>query len=186
MLRRLGAALVAVPLLLAGCADDGDSDGGDENGAAVEFRRVVTSSPLAGGCHATGMACDAWARFSCPGEPEHLDGDLLMACGADDKADRPFLLGPAEIVGGVESAEAVDRERIDQWEVELRLEPGAAEEFAALTAELVPDSAQLAIVLDEEVVSAPAVQTEVTDGVIRLAGDYTEDDAERLADELDP
>ena len=180
------AALTVGALLLAGCADD-DPDGGDPPaGVPVEVRRVVTSSHLDGGCRASETACDAWADFRCPGEPRMIGGGLLMACGTDDDADQPYLLGAAEIVGGVESAEAICRERIDQWEVEVVLDAEATEAFAELTAELVPTSAQLAIVVDEEVVSAPAVQTEITDGVVRLAGDYTQADAETLADRIAP
>lgn len=191
----LGAVLGAV-LTLAGCADDGDDD---QDGSAaptttavppptrtpapVEFRRVITSSHLDGGCRADKATCDAWAGFGCPGEPQRL-GDELMACGAGDDADQPYLLAAAEIVGGVESARPAHREGAAQWEVEIELDPAATKAFALLTADLVPHSDQLAIVLDEVVVAAPAVQTRITDGRVRLAGDYTEAEAEALAGRL--
>lgn len=184
-MRRLGTALLAAALLLVGCADEGDD--GDQPGSAdpsVEVRRVVTSSQLDGGCRAGTVPCEAWEDFRCPGDPQELSDGLLMTCGAGDEEDQPYLLTAAEIVGGVASAEAVDRARIDQWEVEIELDTEGTARFADLTADLVPTSGQLAIVLDGTVVSAPAVQTIVTDGVIRLAGDYTRADAERLADQL--
>ncbi len=181
------AMLVAGTLLLSSCAaDTRERDGRPSAATPVEFRRVLSSSQLDGGCRTGAAVCGAWARFRCPGEPQRLSGDLLMACGVDDEADRPYLLAEAEIVGGVVSAEATRRERIDQWEVEVELDEDAADAFDELTAALVPTSAQLAIVLRGTVVSAPAVQTRVSDGVVRLAGDYAEADAESLAARIAP
>jgi preprotein translocase subunit SecD len=127
-----------------------------------------------------------WADFSCPGDAEHLDGDLLMACGTGKDADQPYLLAAPEIVDGVAGARAGNRRGAAQWEVELQLDEEATRAFAELTAELVRTYAPIGIVLDDVVLAAPAVQEPVSNGVVRLAGDYTEDEAEALADRLAP
>jgi preprotein translocase subunit SecD len=182
-MERVPLAALAAALLLTSCSDDkgGDPGAGD---APVEFRRVITSSQLDGACRAGASVCEAWGGFRCPGEPQQLEDGVLMACGTGDETDQPYLLSEPDFVGGVESAVALRRERIDQWEVEIELDAEATDAFADLTAALVPTYAQLAIVLDDTVLSAPAVQTPVTDGAIRLAGDYTEAEAESLADKL--
>lgn len=183
----LGAALVAGAVLLAGCSDP-DQDGDDSRPAEVpvEFRAVITSSHLEGGCQDDAAACEAWEGFECPGEPQQLSGDRVLACGTGDDADQGYLLAAASFVGGIADAEPANHQGAAQWEVEVELDNDATRSFAALTADLVPNSAQIAIVLDEEVLAAPAVQTEITDGVFRLAGDYTEEEAEALADRLEP
>lgn len=204
LVRRTAAVVAA--LVLAGCAGSGEDEGdggsrppsattgttGTARPVPVEFRRVITSSHLAGACVADGAgepsaeACAAWAGFDCPGAPLRLDGDVLMACGHGDEADQPYLLAAAEIVGGVESAVPAHRSGAAQWEVAVELEPAATTAFADLTADLVANSGQLAIVVDAVVVAAPAVQTEITDGQVRLAGDYTETEAHELAGRLAP
>ena len=184
-MERAPLAVLVAALLLTSCSDGQDGDPGAD-GAPVEFRKVITSSQLDGGCRTAEAVCAAWSGFRCPGEPEQLENDVLMACGTGDESDQPYLLSEADFIGGVESAAALRRERIDQWEVEIELDAEATDAFAELTADLVPDSAQVAIVVDDTVVSAPAVQTEVTDGVVRLAGDYTEAEAETLADRIAP
>lgn len=180
--RLLAVALAALVLPLAGCGDDSPTP--EPDGAQVEFRKVVTSSHLDGACRADAPTCAAWAGFTCPAEAVGLDGDLLMACGTGDDAERSFLLGAPEITGGVAGAEVRNRNGAAQWEVELHLDEDATRAFAALTAELVPTYAPMGIVLDGVVLAAPAVQEPVDDGVVRLAGDYTEEEAEELADLL--
>ncbi len=184
--RLLAAALVLpLGLALAGCGAD-DSPAPDTEEAPLELRKVVTSSHLDGACRADAAACEAWAGFSCPAEAVGLDDDLLMACGTGDESDQPFLLGAPEITGGVAAARTVHRSGAAQWEVELELDEDATEAFAALTAELVPTYAQIGIVLDGVVLAAPAVQEPVSDGLVRLAGDYTEEEARELAGRIAP
>jgi preprotein translocase subunit SecD len=183
--RFLAATLAALVLPLTGCGAD-DPPASDADRAPLELRKVVTSSHLDGACRADAATCEAWARFTCPGEAVELDDDLLMACGTSDDAERSFLLGAPEITGGVAEAEATHRNGTAQWVVELHLDEDAARAFAALTTELVSTYAPIGIVLDGVVLAAPAVQERVGDGVVRLAGDYTEDEAEELAEKLSP
>ena len=66
--------------------------------------------------------------------------------------------------------------------VSFRLEPAAAQRFTQLTRENV--GRQLAILLDEEVISAPRIDSEIPGGSGIITGSFTSQDAEDLAFKL--
>lgn len=57
--------------------------------------------------------------------------------------------------------------------------------FAAATADLAGENGKIVIILDGEVQSAPAVQTEITNGEVSITGDYTLEEAQNLKTILD-
>jgi SecD-like export protein len=76
---------------------------------------------------------------------------------------------------------------IDGWAIYLRLRTRDAAKFADLTGRLVGQRSphdQLAIVVKHRIVSAPEVQAKITDGYVRIMGDFTQQQAQHLADQI--
>ena len=61
------------------------------------------------------------------------------------------------------------------WTVNLDLDAEGTEAFAQATEDLAPTNGKIVIILDNEVNSAPAVQSEITDGQVQITGDYSQD-----------
>jgi SecD/SecF fusion protein len=85
---------------------------------------------------------------------------------------RPELTGQ-----DVAGARAVFEQR--GYEVSLRLTPSGAEAFRKVTRDYINN--RLAIVLDNEVVSAPNIQSEIPNGEAVITGNFTADEAKNLA-----
>ncbi|HZC59136.1 MAG TPA: protein translocase subunit SecD [Chthoniobacterales bacterium] len=85
---------------------------------------------------------------------------------------RPELTGQE-----VASARAVFEQR--GYEVSLRLTPSGAEAFRKVTRDYINN--RLAIVLDNEVVSAPNIQSEIPNGEAVITGNFTAEEAKNLA-----
>ena len=207
--RRSAAALAALATTLAlgvaGCGDgdddssDGsgssepdtsrgtdaaeDTDGADDSGGPIappQIRRVLetserpaapsdpTASPLPSDCAAVAQG---------PLDPA-AEG---VACDEDGVV---YRLGPAEITGGVEDAEA-ESDKNGGWLVMIELDDEAAATFEDLTTELAGTQQQMAIVSEAVVISAPIIQGAITDGKVQIAGDFTQDEARALADALE-
>jgi preprotein translocase subunit SecD len=68
------------------------------------------------------------------------------------------------------------------WVVTIDLTAGDAAVFERWTAE--NTGSQLAIVVDGEVVTAPVIQSAITGGSVQIAGNYTREEAEELAEAI--
>lgn len=66
------------------------------------------------------------------------------------------------------------------YAVNLKLDSEGTEEFATVSSELVSSNGQIAILLDGEVQSAPAVQSAITGGEVQITGNYTAEEANDL------
>lgn len=121
---------------------------------------------------------------------------LTEACSFDALADRKvwfldrdgqarYHLGPVEITGDRIAEAQAAYQTVSQtnlqagWIVTFRLTGEGADEFADITERLV--GKQLAIVLDEEVVSAPTIEEKIAGGSGRITGSFTEREAKDLA-----
>lgn len=71
------------------------------------------------------------------------------------------------------------------YAVNLRLNAEGTKKFAEVTKELAPTHGQIAIVLDGQVDSAPAVQSVISNGEVSITGNYTLDEAKQLKTVLD-
>ena len=71
------------------------------------------------------------------------------------------------------------------YAVNITLNSDGAKKFADITKVLAPTNGRIAIVLDGVVNSAPAVQSEITDGQVAITGNYTLDQAKELKTVLD-
>lgn len=66
------------------------------------------------------------------------------------------------------------------YAVNLSLDSAGASAFAQATADLAPTNGKIVIILDGEVQSAPAVQSEIPDGNVQITGGYTLEEAHSL------
>jgi len=125
-----------------------------------------------------------------------------MVCSADTRPtpslpDRPtvscdrttrqkYLLGPAALGGtSVDSASAeFSTASGSGWVVNLSFTPAGSAKFAQITGTLAQQTQpanQFAIVVDGDVLSAPAVMSAITGGKAQISGTFTKDDAQALA-----
>ncbi len=197
-LRGRTALFAAALALLAGCdgggSGDDDSDG---NGAGeptadapvLEFRKV--QARLAEGEevevideNAPDVGVRALDGLSCALTPEFLDDagfpGLIVTC--DDEGTR-YLLGPVEFTGKAVDAEA-SLPMDGSWGVSLELDDAGAAGLFELTTELAETFQPVAVMLDGQVLTAPSVGTPLEGGDIHIAGDFTEESAEDLAEDL--
>lgn len=94
-----------------------------------------------------------------------------------------YRLGPADVVGSdIAHAQAnFDQTTGSGWHVLLEMTNTGRDKWGAVTTELSAQQAQLAIVLDRRVESAPVVNTPITDGKAQITGQFTEQEAKDLA-----
>ncbi|SOD76560.1 protein-export membrane protein SecD [Streptomyces sp. 1222.2] len=145
--------------------------------AELAFRPVLSQLPTEskGTC---GAAADA-----SPSQP-------LTACGEQQGALSTYELGPVAVPGTdvSDAAADVDAARGGGWFVTLEFTSAGAKKFADVTGRLAQQTLpqnQFAIVLDGKVVSAPSVSTAITGGTAEISGDFTPQEAEALAANLD-
>jgi preprotein translocase subunit SecD len=126
-----------------------------------------------------------------PGAVQQADIEVT-ACSAPEAAttDDPsltfsykYLLQPATVLGSdVTSADVgTDQANLNQFVVNVQFSADGAEKWSALTTEGL--GSQVAIVLDNEVVSAPTIQ-EVSSNSTQISGEFTATEANQLADQL--
>lgn len=145
--------------------------------AELAFRPVLSQLPTQ-----DKGTCGAQADAS-PSQP-------LRACGEQQGALSTYELGPVAVPGTdvSDAAADVDAARGGGWFVTLEFTSAGAKKFADVTGRLAqqtPPQNQFAIVLDGTVVSAPSVSTAITGGTAEISGDFTPQEAEELAANLD-
>ena len=109
-------------------------------------------------------------------------GTQAVACDQTAK----YLLDVAKVAGtDVASAAAGIDPQTSQWEVNLSFTGTGQDKWTNLTSEAYDNGAQgqIAVVLDNQIVSAPATQG-VISGDTRISGGFTKDQATLLADQL--
>lgn len=138
------------------------------NPAAVTFRPVLTQT--------------ATTTQSCPTTRTQPDPkQQLTAC--DLKSTTKYTLDPA-VLDGTDVSNATFN--IDDsgggWQVNLTFTSQGTKTWANYTTHNI--SKQVAIVVDNQVVSAPTIEAAITDGNTEISGNFTRDDAEQLADRI--
>ena len=71
-----------------------------------------------------------------------------------------------------------ESETSNYYAVNITLDSAGSEAFAQATRELAPDHGKIVIVLDGQIQSAPAVQSEITGGQVSITGNYTLEQAQ--------
>ena len=184
-------AAVAVPVGLTQLGDDGDDGTGIDRGTASQ-PPAPPAGPAAFQVRVVGLtstvprrADPEWqelAAFTCPASPTAAPAaEAQLACDAEGTK---YLLGNAAVEGGVVSAQAIRAQGTIGWTVALQLDDEATGEFRDLTRELAGSPAQVALVLDGEVLSAPTIVSVIDSGQLQLGGDFTKTEASELAARL--
>jgi preprotein translocase subunit SecD len=103
----------------------------------------------------------------------------IVACDGDG---RKYLLDVATVTGtDIRSAKSAEDQGL--WTVTVALTADGQQRFTAVTRDLATDHGQLAIIVDETVVSAPTVQAEIP-GDLQISGAFTANQAKLLAAQL--
>jgi preprotein translocase subunit SecD len=107
--------------------------------------------------------------------------DYVTACSTDGTTK--YLLGPAVLEGtDVTNAAAGTRSTTGEWIVTLDLNSSGSAAWATFTAANV--GKQVAIVLDDRVVSAPNITTAINGGQTEISGSFNQTTATELANQL--
>ena len=137
--------------------------------------------------------------YDCPavlGDPNREDlpqDEAAIVC--DPEQGVKYIVGPVEVPGTdiadadygmVNTATGVST---NQWAVNLTFDGEGADKFREVTQRLTPfpegdPRKQFAIVLDGQVVSAPNSNAVITDGRAQISGNFTEESAAALAEQL--
>lgn len=118
-------------------------------------------------------------------------GEPIIACELDGSVK--YILGPVEVEGS-QISDATNGMRTTQsgattgeWAVNLEFNGAGTEEFADVTSRLngleSPQN-QFAIVLDNQVISAPQTLAVISDGKPEISGNFTQESSKTLADQL--
>ncbi|MGZ4590709.1 MAG: protein translocase subunit SecD [Actinomycetes bacterium] len=115
----------------------------------------------------------------------------LVTCSSD--GTEKYILGPAEVLGtdvkGASAGIGANSQGVStgEWEVNLDFTKSGRKKFADITRRLINETGdrnRFGIVLDGLVVSAPATQAAITDGRARITGNFTQAEANNLANVL--
>lgn len=119
--------------------------------------------------------------------------ELTFRRGADyevDPEDETSYIPTGEIVisgADVDSAEPgsqMTESREYEYVVKLVLNESGKAAFAAATTELAGSDTPISIWMDNTMISAPSVNTAITDGQAIITGDFTYESAKKLADQI--
>lgn len=196
---RQSAQMVFRPVLKTGTPNVADPET-----AVADLGTPANSSDTA---WLTQDVLDAYAKLDCT-DPANLTGSgsnngdptkPVAACSKDGSAK--YVLGPVEVFGkDIASASSGLRtsstgQITNEWAVNLELGGEGKAAFATVTQRLVeikadatavdPDTRnRFAIVLDGLVISAPGVNSAITDGRAEISGGFTRESALTLAQQL--
>ncbi|MBF1666280.1 MAG: protein translocase subunit SecD, partial [Rothia sp.] len=120
----------------------------------------------------------------------------MVACSTDGQ--EKYILGPVELSGSDISTASHSQETSGQgvttgrWAVNIQFNDAAREKFQNITSRLNAIRAQnandprarFAILLDGKVLSSPVSQAVISDGKPQITGNFTEQEAKALADQL--
>lgn len=118
--------------------------------------------------------------------------EAIIACDFDTGSK--YILGPMEISGDqIDSADHGMSQTptgvsASSWVVNIAFQDEGSDAFRDVTQRLTgmnPPQNQFAILLDGQIVSAPASQAVITDGRAQISGDFNEESAAQLAEQLE-
>lgn len=138
-----------------------------------------------------------FAELDCTDPANRTGGDsgpadeAIVACAQDGSAK--YILGPVELEGSHVTDASFGYEmsstgtQTNNLAVTIEFDDYGAEVFGQITSAITgqqPPYNQFAIVLDGLVLSAPESRTPVTDGRAQITGNFTQEEAETLANQL--
>ncbi|MEX2275512.1 MAG: protein translocase subunit SecD [Actinomycetota bacterium] len=160
--------------------------------ARLEEREVLeTLEPGLPGYEQAQVTCATLAQRETPScSFEGLaDREVVFQGEGDPATATKYRLGPVRITGeAIRKATAIfippgaQSGGTPGWQVEFQLTSEGKGQFGDVTTELV--GRQLAIILDQEVISAPSINEPITGGSGVITGDFTEQEARDLSTTL--
>jgi preprotein translocase subunit SecD len=197
------AAVTTAPASSAPAPDSLAAD--DTTSAAATTAAGTTAAPTSGDAATTSGSGSEGAVSSTPVTQEQAAAEYAtLTCSSDEDAARDvdlpdsylatcsedgstkYLLGPTVIEGtDVTSASAGTMQQTGEWVVTVDFNSQASSTWATYTAQAAAARSAVAIVLDGRVVSAPTVQSAITGGSTQITGNFTQTDAETLANQLE-
>jgi preprotein translocase subunit SecD len=126
-----------------------------------------------------------------PGSSSEGAGEQITLCTLD--GTEGLVLGPSGVSGKTITSASAEQITTSagtttaSWAVTVRFDQQGATDLRTLTEQLSGKSQgenRLAIVLDGQVLSAPTVTSAISDGVVQISGNFTQDDAKALAQQL--
>jgi preprotein translocase subunit SecD len=180
---------VLVAGLATACGSGSSSDGASGPAPSTQalqmrpvYARYAVGAPLGGpqlgGQQVSNELVDTMKKFDCSSGTQDVQG-MLMVC---DSLGTVFLLKDPVLTGGVASADAKAIHGDKLWYVEVGLDPEATKTLSGIV-DTMPGS-ELALVVDDHVISAPIVDSSMKDGTLGVTGDYNEKQAKALAAQL--
>ncbi|WP_236863228.1 protein translocase subunit SecD [Brevibacterium daeguense] len=181
-------------------AEDGEAPAEDGEAPAEDASETETFprfDPMTDMSWMTEELITAFAELDCTDPENRTGGDSgpddepIVACAQDGSAK--FVLGPVELDGSHVTDASFGYEmsstgtQTNNMAVTLEFDDYGADVFGQITGAITgqqPPYNQFAIVLDGLVLSAPQSQTPVTDGKAQITGDFTQEEAETLANQL--
>ncbi|WP_193605271.1 protein translocase subunit SecD [Nocardioides dongkuii] len=135
---------------------------------------------------------EAFNAFTCPedGAPAVVNDDPdspLVTCEYDPETGQSikYLLSPAAIEGtDLDSASHGIPQGQAEWIVSLEIGGKGEDAFDTISQRLTGSEKQFAIVLDGQVISAPTMESRISNGQAQISGNFTEASAESLATSL--
>ena len=121
---------------------------------------------------------DTLKNFDCSSGTQVVQ-DMLMLCDGDGTV---FLVKDPIVTGGVATAVAKPIHGEKLWFVKVALDPQATQTLSGAVD--TSAGAELALVVDDHVISAPIIDSSMKDGTLGVIGNYDEQQAKALATEL--
>lgn len=115
--------------------------------------------------------------------------DLTFRKGTDkDENGAPtgeVVLTEADVESATVGLQIVDEYSMQtEYAVQIDFTDEGTQKFATVTGELAESGGQIAIWLDDKLLSAPTVDTAITEGTAAITGDFTAEDANELANTI--
>jgi preprotein translocase subunit SecD len=190
--------LAVAAFALAGCttAITGDAQPSADSTLAAFVFRPVLGEPLPGSGGGSDADASRQSRDSdqqkqaaealdCekPDPLAGLDDPKLPLVTCDDKGDYKYVLGPVILDGAaISKAEAAQNNDTSAWVLRLTFTDDGTKTWGDFTSSHVQE--QVAIVLRTKVLSAPTIQAPILDGITEISGNFSREEAQRLADQL--
>jgi preprotein translocase subunit SecD len=185
------AWLVLVALLaLAGCTsrtggapakDDSPVVGSTNLVVPIELRPVVEqgTSPSAAPSASASASPSASASASPSASASAPPSQTQLP---DPSGEQLTLAEPVMTIEHLDRAEILFDQPNSTWALSIDLTDEDTAAFADWTADHVNE--RLAMVVDDEVLIAPTIQSAITDGVVQITGNYTQDEVKELLDKI--
>ena len=196
---RLFAVLALTAVVAAGCgsgsssndgASSGASTGGDSTAApapsgSLELRPVyaryakgVPIGDIQLGPTVPKDLLSAMQNHDCASAPSELQG-MLLVCGPDKTV---YLLKDPLVAGGVASATPKHIGNQKDWYLKLAFDDQATAALSQATQSMA--GTELAVVLEDHVLSAPIVDSSMANGQLVVTGNFDQAQATKLAQRL--